>query len=195
MDGLVVAEDAVVKLLDRKFTDKSTVIPARKKKDGTYREEHAATREQFEALCDYAEDKMLEAKERILSGEISMQPYQKNSSGPRGERQSACDYCEYHSVCGFDPEMEGYRYRRQSENHEILEKIRLEREAKRLKRNSDTSRNGERDSSVSRLSAPVPEGSDSTGDRGASADVPVIAAGEAERVSENRGADRERAKK
>ncbi|MEG1575732.1 MAG: hypothetical protein RR366_02920, partial [Clostridium sp.] len=32
-------------------------------------------------------------------------PYKKGT-------QAACDYCPYHSVCGFDLKTEGYGYRR-----------------------------------------------------------------------------------
>ena len=41
---------------------------------------------------------------KILEGKTDIKPYQLG-------KRSACDYCVYKSVCGFDTKIEGYSYR------------------------------------------------------------------------------------
>lgn len=47
--------------------------------------------EQFKLVIDYARNKTDELQNRILSGDISVNPY-----------EGACTYCPYHGVCRFD---------------------------------------------------------------------------------------------
>ena len=44
-------------------------------------------------------------RERILKGDISIQPYELGD-------EDACRLCRYHSVCGFDRKVEGCEKRR-----------------------------------------------------------------------------------
>ena len=41
----------------------------------------------------------------ILDGNIAASPY-------KNGQKTACDYCPYHSVCGFDLKTDGYQFRR-----------------------------------------------------------------------------------
>ena len=41
----------------------------------------------------------------FLDGNIAIEPY-------REGQRSACDYCDYKGVCGFDPTFAGNRYRK-----------------------------------------------------------------------------------
>ena len=41
----------------------------------------------------------------ILAGKTAAVPYKQGG-------RSACDYCPYHGVCGFDLKVSGYRFRR-----------------------------------------------------------------------------------
>ncbi len=74
--------------------------------------------EDFLLLEHYAEEKMKETGSRIYSGDVRPHPY-------RGAQWSACDYCPYSSVCGFDPR-EGYHYNewKKMTDKEVLEAIR-----------------------------------------------------------------------
>ena len=106
MSGLVNRDPEAVRHLDREIRQKSDVIPV-SVKDGELvaRYSSAASSRQFEILREYVRTAMKNGGIRILSGDTRPQPY-KNGS------RSACDYCPYHSVCGFDSRIAGYRYRR-----------------------------------------------------------------------------------
>ena len=41
----------------------------------------------------------------ILDGNVAVNPYKQGN-------RTACDYCPYHSVCGFDLKTDGYGFRR-----------------------------------------------------------------------------------
>ena len=41
----------------------------------------------------------------ILNGNVAVNPYKQGN-------RTACDYCPYHSVCGFDLKTDGYGFRR-----------------------------------------------------------------------------------
>ena len=45
--------------------------------------------------------------EEILDGNVEASPAVWKKDGDR----TACDYCPYRSVCGFDPSIDGYQYR------------------------------------------------------------------------------------
>mgnify|MGYP000826186863 FL=1 len=59
-----------------------------------------------------------EAGQEILDGEIGVEPYK------NGQR-TACDYCPYHAVCGFDRKTSGYEFSRwkNRKTEEIWEEI------------------------------------------------------------------------
>lgn len=60
---------------------------------------------QLKALCDCAYEKLKSAFEGIRRGEISANPYR------RDQKKTACDWCPYHAICGFDAADPAYTYR------------------------------------------------------------------------------------
>ena len=60
----------------------------------------------------------------IRGGEISVNPIRESPE------RSACDYCPYHSICGFDPMLAGYSYRRsgKKKTEEIWQELTEEQE-------------------------------------------------------------------
>ncbi len=120
-NGLSSGDKEVVALMDREITSVSEILPLRLKKDGDYAAgSSVATEEQFERLTRHVQKKLVEYGERILKGDIRMQPYELGT-------EDACRFCRYHSVCGFDRNVEGCEKRRlrpleQSEIWEKLEK-------------------------------------------------------------------------
>lgn len=106
MNGLVNSELEVIRHLDRTIEKESDIIPV-VLKDGGVQEgkSSVANRERFEWLRRYVHEKVKQAGKDILNGEIGARPYK---SGMR----TACDYCPYHAVCGFDKKTPGYEYRR-----------------------------------------------------------------------------------
>ncbi|MCJ7836296.1 PD-(D/E)XK nuclease family protein [Cuneatibacter sp. NSJ-177] len=64
--------------------------------------------EQFACLRRFVRKKVKEFGSAILKGDITVAPY-------RRKKDSACDFCAFASVCGFDPKLPGYRTRRLKE--------------------------------------------------------------------------------
>ena len=58
----------------------------------------------FEALLYLGEKRMKEAAAEILRGNTAIKPFRKGTA-------TGCDYCPYHSICGFDPRLEDFSYR------------------------------------------------------------------------------------
>ena len=106
MNGLVNSELEVIKHLDHEIEKESDVIPVAMK-DGVIQEARSsvANRRRFEALKGYVREKVKETGREILGGQIQVNPYQQGT-------KTACDYCPYHPVCGFDKKTDGYQYRK-----------------------------------------------------------------------------------
>ncbi|MDO4267362.1 MAG: helicase-exonuclease AddAB subunit AddB [Eubacteriales bacterium] len=119
MNGLVNSELEVIRHMDSAIEKKSDIIPV-VLKDGSVQEEKSsvANRQRFADLSRFVQDKLKTAGREILNGQIGVEPYK------NGQR-TACDYCPYHSVCGFDKKTSGYEYRRWSskKTEEIWEEI------------------------------------------------------------------------
>ena len=106
MNGLVNSDLTAISHLDREIQSKSDVIPV-SMKDGLIQEHYSsvAGSRRFEALKMYVRGKVKEDGREILSGNTSVLPYKQGS-------RTACDYCPYHGVCGFDLKVPGYRFKR-----------------------------------------------------------------------------------
>ena len=69
----------------------------------------------FNQLTDAVNETVCRLAGEILAGSADASPaVWKDRSG--GER-TACDYCPYRGVCGFDPAISGYRYRGEDADH------------------------------------------------------------------------------
>lgn len=119
MNGLINSELDAIRHLDNTIEKESDIIPV-VLKDGEVQESKSsvANRERFEHLRRFVREKLRTAGVEILDGEIGVEPYK---SGPR----TACDYCPYHAVCGFDKKTSGYDYRRwrNKKSEEIWEEL------------------------------------------------------------------------
>lgn len=106
MNGLVNSDLEVIGHMDREIQSRSDVIPVAMK-DGLIQEHYSsvASSRHFEALKLYVREKVREDGREILGGKIPVAPYKQGG-------RSACDYCPYHGVCGFDLKVSGYRFRR-----------------------------------------------------------------------------------
>ena len=106
MDGLVNSELDIISHLDRDIQKESDVIPVAIK-DGYVQESRSsvASTRWFEDLRRFVNHKLREAGQDILKGNIDLKPYKQTA-------RTACDYCPYHAVCGFDTKTAGYGYRR-----------------------------------------------------------------------------------
>lgn len=119
MTGLVNDKEEVLQSLDRFMVDKSDVIPVEKKKDGTLSKNSCVlTIDEFQDISNYVNLKVKEIGSRILAGEIEVNPFEQGVA-------SACTYCSYKNVCGFDHKIEGYQKRdiEKISKEEALEEI------------------------------------------------------------------------
>ncbi len=97
-------------------------VSVRFKKDGSlYQDSKVMSTEDFHRVGEYANRKAKELGERLYDGDIAPVPY-------RNKNRSACDYCPYYTVCGFDERLPGYHSRKilAAKDSEILERIRNE---------------------------------------------------------------------
>ena len=106
MNGLVNSELDVIRHLDREIEKESDVIPVAMK-DGYVQETRSsvAGARRFEELRAFVGRKLKTSGRQILEGETGLRPYKQGN-------RTACDYCPYHAVCGFDTKTAGYGFRR-----------------------------------------------------------------------------------
>ena len=99
MTGMVSDDEEVIRLLDKDFETKSTVIPVARKKDGSFTQASAVLSDKdFETVSDFVNHKIKELGTSILNGDIGLNPYEQKETG-------ACTYCAYKGVCGFDKKL------------------------------------------------------------------------------------------
>ncbi|MCD7746149.1 MAG: exodeoxyribonuclease V subunit gamma [Lachnospiraceae bacterium] len=100
-NGLVNSDELVMRLLDANLEGDSLVIPVGMKKDGTLKAASSiATTEQFSELSGYVSQILVQMGSAILGGNIEARPF-------ADRNQSACDYCPYPDVCGYDRKIPG----------------------------------------------------------------------------------------
>lgn len=105
MRGLILADADIVKEMDRNIDGNSVLIPARINKDGTLgKNSSVATIDQFETLKAYVKDILSSISEEMKKGSISISPYKKG-------KQTSCRFCPYSSICRFEVNVPGSRYR------------------------------------------------------------------------------------
>ena len=106
MNGLVNSDPDVIHHLDREMVKDSDVIPVVFGKDGGVQESRSSVAKavQFETLRAFVGRKLKASGKQILNGDTALRPYKQGS-------RTACDYCPYHAVCGFDTKTAGYGFR------------------------------------------------------------------------------------
>lgn len=119
LKGLTNSENDIVIGNDRNFEDfdennnrretlkaqiESSVIPVATKKDATFTiTSRVAESAELLMLEEYIDTLMSEESTKILGGSIPVNPY-------RLDKKSACEYCAYVGICGFDESL-GCHYR------------------------------------------------------------------------------------
>lgn len=92
MSGIFTDDFNILKDMDRNMDLSSDIIPVRKKKDDSYYSEVMAIDDvHFSQLIEHIENKAETFKREICEGNIEINPI-----------ETACTYCPYNSVCGFD---------------------------------------------------------------------------------------------
>lgn len=106
--GVINADDRVIGLLDKDMANgalESDVMPVKRKKDGGfYAYSQVMDGETYSKVSTYVSQKIKEYGRRILDGDIEVNPYVYG-------QKSACTYCTFRSICGFDASTPGYKTR------------------------------------------------------------------------------------
>lgn len=114
LEGFVLKSLDIIREMDKLIEGTSYVIPASINKDGTIgKNTKGLTEEQFEILRKFVKKKSKKLAEEMLQGDISILPYKK-------EKETACQYCPYSSICKFETNFKGNDYRRIESKEEKL---------------------------------------------------------------------------
>lgn len=126
MNGLILADINVIKMMDTKLEDgsSSNIIPVKINKDGNLskKESNVVTKEEFSALQKTINRIIKQISKEILSGNIDIKPTYNTKT-----KTAACKYCEYKSICGFNSNENSYSYIDKKTQDKILEKIKEEK--------------------------------------------------------------------
>ena len=107
--GLVNISEENLSHLEKLGTEESLCLPIQVKNGAVEEKGAAVSKEKLDALLSYAKEKMREEYRRMKAGEKDISPMEE------GNEQTACSYCPYHSICGFDENIPNFRYRRLEE--------------------------------------------------------------------------------
>ncbi len=123
MNGLVLADINVIKMMDKNLqTGKSGIIPVEINNSGeiNYKNSKTVTKEEFENLQKYTIKLIKQISKEILDGNIDLKPYYAVNN-----KKTPCSYCEYKSICQFNPKLAGnkYNYIGTKSRQEILDEI------------------------------------------------------------------------
>lgn len=104
MKGMLLKNSDIIRAMDKGISGHSSILPAYMKQDGTVSESFGnyATQKQFQSLSKYVRRVAGEIGREILHGAVSISPCKSGKNLP-------CEYCRFHSVCGFDAEKDPYR--------------------------------------------------------------------------------------
>lgn len=121
MNGMILADINVIKKMDRSLEKgASQSIPIYLDKDGNISKSksNAINIEQFTLLQRTARKIINKIAKEILDGNIDIKPvyYKKN-------KKSACEYCEYKSICAFDSKVNNYSFIDKKSKEEVFEQI------------------------------------------------------------------------
>lgn len=103
MRGWLLGDAKVIKEIDASNRFLCVRLKDNGEINGTYKGNVKAERE-FDAMAAHTMDKLREAGEKVLSGDVEIAPFQL-------KKKNACAYCPYGDVCGFDPKLERFAYR------------------------------------------------------------------------------------
>lgn len=124
MNGLILADINIIKAMDNSFDGvSSNKIPVEidKKTNEIKESSNLVTREEFENLQKYANKIIKQIANEILSGNIELKPYYNNKLMSK----TPCSYCEFKSICQFNPKFKNnnYRFIPNMEREKIMDKI------------------------------------------------------------------------
>ena len=124
MNGLILADVKVVKMMDKTLeTGYSNIIPVYLDKQGEISQgkSNTITKEQFSNLQKTIRKIIKQISNEILSGKIDIKPLYNKANG-----NFSCEYCEYKTICAFNPKENNYEYLQKRDKKIILEELKGE---------------------------------------------------------------------
>lgn len=121
MKGLILADIKIIKMMDKQLeSGTSKIIPVTLDKSGNIIQgkSNVVTKEEFTNLQKKIKIIIKQIAEEILNGRIEIKP-----TYDQKEKKSACKYCPYKTICGFNPKKNIYEYITKKSKDEIFEEI------------------------------------------------------------------------
>lgn len=118
MNGIVNGDPNIIEQIEKETEDGFVSIPVSRLKSGNYsKASKVASTNQLLSVGRYVAQKMQGMGQEMVNGEIGITPYKLGD-------KTACDYCEFQGVCGFDTKL-GSDYRRLSSasREQLLEEM------------------------------------------------------------------------
>lgn len=122
MNGLILADIKVVKMMDKKLeTGYSDIIPVYVDTKGNLNmsKSRVITKEDFSNLQKTVRKIIQRISNEILNGKIEIKPMYDKSG-----KKVSCEQCSYKSICAFNPKINSYEYLQKKTKEEILDEIR-----------------------------------------------------------------------
>lgn len=114
LNGMVNDDLSIAGLMDKtlltpegapRSSAKSAIIPVETNKDGyPTKRSNIASLKQFEVMERYTTKKITQLGQEIINGGAEVNPYKLGD-------KTACDYCDFRGICGFDTKLPGNTYR------------------------------------------------------------------------------------
>ncbi len=120
--GIIQENREIVDILDHEPGKESDVIHVKFKNDGSFSKgSEVMPGADFEEVSDFVKKLIRKSGRSIVSGDVEINPYELDG-------KSACTYCSFRSVCGFDEGIRGYCKRElpKLSDEAVLEKIKTE---------------------------------------------------------------------
>ncbi|MCP4709608.1 MAG: hypothetical protein GY869_13355, partial [Planctomycetes bacterium] len=77
------------------------------------------TPQQMTALLNHCRTLLSQLSQQLLNGVITVSPYR------IADRHSPCQFCEFASLCRFDPVRDGYRHLPGNDKQQVLQNLTL----------------------------------------------------------------------
>ncbi len=113
MKGFVNSDYQIIEHMERDLPKTCISIPVSRTSKGYSAYSDVMNTKTFENIRRYADKKLKEAGNKIMSGDISISPYRKKNS-------TACDYCQYREICHFDGKLDSYHELEERSKKDLL---------------------------------------------------------------------------
>ncbi len=110
LKGYILEDAEIINNMDNEINEKksSDIIPVTFNKDGsTSKFSKTLTANEYKALLNKTDRVAKEIAEKIIHGNIDIQPYRKDAGN-----KTPCSYCDFKGVCQFDTSVDKNNYRR-----------------------------------------------------------------------------------